>query len=567
MDRLTNSWADTLIAQLVKSGVRHFFIAPGSRSTPLVSAASEHPLAETYVHYDERGLGFYALGHAKVNTRPAAVIVTSGSALAHLLPAVMEAFASRIPLILLTADRPPELLDSGENQTCDQSHFFGGYVRKYFSLPPQDETTSLSLVTSIGTHAVSASLSPEAGPVHINCMFREPFLSDKPLDIPLPYKNHLSGSSILSDEEIDSIALRLSLYTSGIILAGNYSDPRINEYISTLARRMHWPVVSCISSPYRCGKKGKQHVQYSDMMSDTLPFDSVECVMQIGDRFLSKQIAKKLHNRNIKEWILLSETHHRRDQGHAITLQISADPLNTIQRLTQAAYTHTDPDRILQWTHQNRKMTHMFQEFFEKGNTFSEYHIFHELSLKESYRGTFFFGNSLTVRNADAFFYPCYETLAYTSRGVSGIDGHVATAAGIALAQKKPLIAIMGDQTFLHDINSLPLLSQCKVPILLLVVNNGGGKIFSFLPIKQTESLHTPYFYNPHSYQLHEAAPIFGINSVQITTFLEFQHALDSFVADPKTVVVEVCINTRCITEEKRTLHELFTKEHVSSPS
>jgi len=565
MDRLINKSADALVSQLVKSGVRQFFIAPGSRSTPLVAAADEHPLAETFVHFDERGLGFYALGYAKATKNPTAIIVTSGSALGHLYPAVMEAYSSEIPLLILTADRPPELLDCGENQTANQMNFFGTYVQWCTTIPPIDEETPASMIPSIAAYAVSKAKGPEPGPVQINCMFREPFFTPTKGHITPPLKSHLSGKSTLSTSDIESIAMRLSQHKRGIILAGNYQSARCNEVISTLSRRMNWPVVSCITSPYRSGKDSRYHVHYSDLLLEKLPIAEVDCVLQIGDRFVSKHLGNMLQQTDLNEWIVLSETGKRLDRGLAVTTQISAAPLPVLNELVKSAYTDATPSWPQSWVALNKKTVAALHYYFDKDNTFSEYHVFHELSSLIHFKGAFFFGNSLTIRNADALFYPHFETTTFSSRGISGIDGHIATTAGLAQGKKAPIISIMGDQTFLHDMNSLPLLAETKSPVLLFVINNGGGKIFSFLPIKERKDLHTPYFYNPHKLELSKLPSFFNIDTMKIHTIAEFQQILDSFLAHPRTLIVEVEIKSRCITEEKEALNAFLAKKNEYS--
>ncbi len=215
-------WAAKLIDGLISQGVDYFCCAPGSRSSPLLLAVANHDKAAHTVHFDERGVCFHAVGYAKATGKPAAIIATSGTAVGNLLPAVMEAYNERIPLILLTADRPPELRDCGANQTCDQTKLFANHVRWQIDLPCADSHIPDGYLASTISHAVALSKSSASGPIHINCMFREPLFSQPIVKTTLETAVHFAHPELHpSKETIDYWAETLSTQRNGVIVVGS----------------------------------------------------------------------------------------------------------------------------------------------------------------------------------------------------------------------------------------------------------------------------------------------------------------------------------------------------------
>ncbi|MBI2810842.1 MAG: 2-succinyl-5-enolpyruvyl-6-hydroxy-3-cyclohexene-1-carboxylic-acid synthase [Candidatus Melainabacteria bacterium] len=244
------AWARQLIDALIKQGLDYFFIAPGSRSTPLALAVANHPQARHFVHFDERGLCFCAVGYAKATKKPAVVIATSGTAVGNLLPAVMEAFNDHIPLLLLTADRPPELRECGANQTIDQVKLFANCVRWQVELPCADERISERYLASTIGHAAAMACFPPAGPVHINCMFREPLFSSPP-ELAHAKKVHFEQPVLYpSEEAIANWQNVLSETKRGVIIVGSSSHD-LSHAVFPLAERLNWPILADIASSLR----------------------------------------------------------------------------------------------------------------------------------------------------------------------------------------------------------------------------------------------------------------------------------------------------------------------------
>lgn len=521
-----NGWSELIIAQLVANNVRHFCIAPGSRSTPLVAAADAHPLVQTHVHFDERGLAFFALGIAKKRKEPVAIIVTSGSAAANVHPAVMEAFHEDLPLIVLSADRPYEMQHAGENQTTIQHALFGAHVHLSLTLPPPTPEYPPKLLASQIAHALQKTKS---GPIHLNCMFREPFFSEKPTAHNL--HTRFESRALLPNEAATSLSLILNRHKHGIILSSG-NCPHLEE----ISAKLEWPLITDISSS--CRGTGAE-VPFADIHCDQYPFTEVTCVLQVGDRFVSKKLLNTLP---CVDWIHLTSSQEHRNPRGRITHTAHGDLSHTLPRIASKLSQSKNSAWLDAWRQKSTLDT----------SNLTEPAIFALLSKNVSWLKGIFFGNSLTVRNATNFFYPNQHVPTFVNRGVSGIDGNIGCIAGIATVSDGPFLAVIGDQTFLHDTSSLPLLST--LPVLLIVLNNGGGNIFSHLPIAKKKALHETYFLNPHSHNLTAIAESFGFNATRTDSLSSTIDAIDSFATNPEATIIEVTLAQNTTLAHEHTL-------------
>jgi 2-succinyl-5-enolpyruvyl-6-hydroxy-3-cyclohexene-1-carboxylate synthase len=441
-----------LIDQLVQQGVEHFCVAPGSRNTPLISAAAKHPNAKTHVHYDERGLGFFTLGLGKSTKKPAAIITTSGTALGNLLPSIMEAHHSCTPMILLTADRPHELRDCSANQTTDQTKIFQSFVRWQFDLTYDlDEKT----IRSLTAQGVFFALQNPPGPIHINCPFREPLYR--------PHLKIMQGKPIEFHFPRHKIEKYKTTTSKGVILVGKLPFSKDILAILKLAEQLGWPVCADILSNARCFPTTQQ-IKYFDWNKNPNP----EFVLHFGERMTSKKILEWLKNLQT-EYIHVSPHPFLQDPERLLTARIQAD-ISEFCQVFEAKY---DPDWFKLWKDE--------KPLFNEKGTFTEIHGMQKISeLLPSEYGVFL-GNGMPIRDGDHFLFPKKCREFFGNRGLSGIDGNIATIAG--LAEEMPILAIIGDQAALHDLNSLPLLKKSKHPIVLIVSNNFGGGIFHHLPV------------------------------------------------------------------------------------
>jgi 2-succinyl-5-enolpyruvyl-6-hydroxy-3-cyclohexene-1-carboxylate synthase len=489
---MNDPWAFHFIDTLSQLGIERIFIAPGSRSTPLVIAAARHPKIKTTVHYDERGTAFAALGFGKAAKRPAALITTSGTAVGNILPAMMEADAFNIPLLAITADRPFELRDTSANQTTDQVKLFQNFARWQIDIPPPSSDVDLRHLSSLLSYAL---FQTRTGPVHLNCMFREPLFSPGPH---LFSPQHLitrydAAEPKLSSGTLKSCAAIINRATRGIILACNDLQ---NADVQSLAEKLGWPIFDDILS----GLRSKNVTCYYELFLDLFADQKPDCVLQLGNRFTSKRLAKWVEKS--ESYLLVSASSQRIDPSCCVTDRIVASPADFCSEILP--FIETKPSSAFSFKE-------AIEPVLEESKAFSEAAIFYRLSKLLDKNWSLFLANSMPIRDANAFFYPKQPIKAiYSNRGVSGIDGNIATACGIAIASRSPLLAIIGDQTALHDLNSLALMREVDTPLIFLIMNNGGGRIFDHLPIGK-EDLCNTHFAAAHSFNFKSAAELFNI--------------------------------------------------------
>lgn len=494
-----------IIEQLLAQGVRDFFLAPGSRSTPLAIALSRHPKAKIHRHFDERGLGFYAAGFGLGAETPGAVVVTSGTAAGNLTPAIMEAHHASIPLLILTADRPQELRDVSANQTTDQCKMFQNFVR--FSCEIDPAMPSAAIRSKIA-QAVFRSQFPHPGPVHINCPFREP-LYNGALSLEEERPIHLQT-------QITAPLPPQTLPAHGLCLIGRLPKRSDIDAVIEMAERLQWPVFADVLSGGRLLKSDTliPHYDWGFWRSPPTP----ECVVHFGERLTSKRLMEWLTAHPPQDYIHVSPQSHWVDPSALITARIFADV-----PVAASSFTNT-PDHywLKQW--QSIPCPPM-------SSIFTETSAMRTLSLLPLDNWAIFLANSMPIREADWFLFPKKAIGFFANRGLSGIDGNIATVAGLSIGLNAPVLAILGDMTTLHDLNSLALLQQNKQPIIVLVSNNQGCGIFSHLSVAPDPHFETLFGF-PHEMSFEPAAKMFGLSyqSVDSTETLEMglQNALGS---------------------------------------
>ena len=372
-------WAHRIIDGLFQLGVRHFYISPGSRSTPLVVALADHPLAQHVVHFDERGTAFCALGCAKAQNKASAIIVTSGTAVGNLLPAIMEASNSRVPLIFLTADRPKELLDCGDNQTCDHIKLFSSYVRWQIDLPTPSASISEKYLLSSLSQAVYKAQENNPGPVHINCPFPKPLV---PLQTPVSFQNlqlfPYEPTQTLS--QIDSLqkwAAAFQKAKKGVIIVGSCPTGQKAEPIFDLAQKLKWPVLADPLSHARALGKTKGLIRYYDAILKTssrgiepdLIFDPKEgsslkaskldfepdLILHLGDRLTSKALAQWLQKLNISDYFQVSNHPNRQDPNYLVTSRLCVDPSLFCEMISPLLEDKNDSSWMGSWEEASQK--------------------------------------------------------------------------------------------------------------------------------------------------------------------------------------------------------------------
>ncbi len=558
---MNHLWARLLIEELYRNGVSGFCISPGSRSTPLALAVSRQKEVIHHIHVDERGTGFYALNWAKATGKPTVLICTSGTAVANFLPSVVEASLSRIPLIILTADRPPELLQCGANQAIEQANIFGGYVRWSFTLPCPDSAITPTVVLTTAGQAVYRACRAPAGPVHINCMFREPLEpvkieDDIPEDYTKPIGVWLSGKKpftrwnlpeprLTTEQEIFMLD-KIETVREGLLVIGELRKEQEIQSAFNLAQSLHWPVFPDVTSGLRLGNKTNFSVPYYDQML-LLPefFEKFnpKFVLHIGGTITSKRLLEFLEKKR-PEYMLITDHPLRTDPIHRVTYRFETD-LSSFCSWLAPAMRRRDiypwGQEVIEWT---TRLDQVIDAWTEKQKELNEITVARYISQWKPAESDLFLGNSMPIRDADMYgSINGTDGLVFANRGASGIDGTIASSAGFSFARKRIVTAVVGDLSALHDLNSISLLSHKGIQVILIIINNDGGGIFSFLPISAYPETFERYFGVPHGYKFNNIAKMFGIDYTPVQTPNELKKEYQNALKKSVSKIIEVSTN------------------------
>jgi len=487
-------WAQALLNTLTLVGCRHFFIAPGSRNAPLSMAALRMADANADVHchrhFDERGLSFLALGAAKASQKPVVVITTSGSAVANLLPAVVEASQLDIPLFLITADRPPELINCGANQAIVQPGLFSHFVRLFDELPLPLNASDATNRLSQSADRWLAKLSTTPGPIHLNVPLREPLYADtqQPDDsYPVLPPVSINHANIPVSESLPAVTLTAPI----IIVAGQLNSHEANTVLA-IAEHHDWPILADIGSQLRL-RNHPNIVSATHFITQTSSLAGVNTVVQFGARLVSKPVNQWLEHFDGAYYLLSNSPQKLDPSGKA--RQICVDYPDWANQLIK------NGDNPKQFSADLRLKGATILKRVEQcvRSAFSEYSVAQILSEVVPNEHYLMLGNSLSIRVFDQVAITRSSApIIFCSRGASGIDGLIATSVGLTLANKQPVTAVLGDVSMLYDLNSLALLRQIQQTFILVVLNNDGGQIFSMLPAADQHDVYERAFTQPH---------------------------------------------------------------------
>ena len=532
-------WAKKLIDAFIAQDIDYFCCGPGSRSTTLSLAIANHPKAKWTVHFDERGTCFHALGYGKAAKKPAVVMATSGTAIGNLLPAIMEASNDQIPLIILSADRPPELRDCGANQTVDQVKLFNNFVRWQTDLPCPDDCLSDRYLASTISHAVMMASFPPAGPVHINCMFREPLFSH-PETAFLSTCVHVDQANLHpSEEAIDDWVEKLSTHRNGIIVVGSSSSD-LTDAVFPLAEKLKWPIFADILSSLRSSDHPSL-ITHFDPILKMKNSTVIDAVIQFGNRIVSKTLAQWLEKQTLEFYLHACEHPVRQDPMHIVTHRVLGSPSIFTRKLGSVLESKNEQEWLDQWSEWDRNCKQKLIELFSVSKELTEPNLIWEIASFLSEDWNLFLANSMPVRDANQFFLPSSRSgPIFGNRGVSGIDGNIATACGLAQGNGKATLAVIGDLTFLHDLNSLVLLNKSEQPVVICVVNNGGGGIFSFLPVSKRKEAFEEFIVASHGLSFEAAGKLFDLPYFHPKTSAEFRKLLHAQEKNPHSCIIEI---------------------------
>ena len=543
---LNTLWSAAIVEELVRHGVDTYAVAPGSRSTPLVAAIARHPRAHGEVLTDERAAAFFALGHARGSGRPAVLVTTSGSAPAHAYPAVLEAEADGVPLLVLSADRPPELRDTGANQTLDQVGLFGGHVRWHQDLPCPTEDIALSEVIAWAACAVRRTLDPP-GPVHLNLMFRKPLepvagIAPDPAlwpDRSRPRKRWSRGVRGVSAPDAAELAGLLGSAERGLVVVGGLARAADREAARALVARLGWPVYADLASGLRLGAEAPVVPLFEALLGD--PAFAVEAapdvVLQLGGRVVSGRFERWLTDAVPREHVRFAFGPGREDPGGTVTWRLDAD----IAALAQVVPERPLDPRVAGWRLRSAELEDGLDERPEDPRELSEEALARLVSRAVPDGAALFVGNSMPVRHLDRWAASDGPAVPVgVNRGASGIDGLVATATGFARGCGRPVVLVLGDQSFAHDVGGLAVAATVGADLTVVVVNNAGGHIFDQLPIAAHPELLARWFTAPHGWSFAAACAAFGVPHQAVQTAAALRGALSSGIRGPRVVEVLV---------------------------
>jgi 2-succinyl-5-enolpyruvyl-6-hydroxy-3-cyclohexene-1-carboxylate synthase len=548
-------WGRVVADELAKAGVDAVVLAPGSRSTPLTVAFAEHPGVETFSHLDERSAAFFALGRAKVTGTPTPLVCTSGTALANFHPAVIEAHQSRVPMLLLTADRPPELQHSGANQTIDQEQLYGDAVRHYRKLPePEAADRKVRSLRTALSRAVATATGTHPGPVHLDCPFRKPLeptveTDEVPADWeaahPLaaggrdgPYVRTVQGRPTLSAPALDDLAASVETAERGLVVCGPADDAAPSrDALRALVDATGFPVLADPLSQLRFGTHvddrpvfGGYDAWVGGVTGDLAP----DLVLRFGASPTSKPLRKWLAETDARQVVVDPAGGWREAEFTASDLVV-ADPSTLAQKLaTRVDRPATDyADQLA--AHETR-----YWDLVDGETRFFEGRVLGDVAALAPDPATVFVSNSMPVRDLDRFGRPRAADLRVLgNRGASGIDGITSTALGAGSATDDPLVLVTGDLAYYHDMNGLLAVGRCDVDATVVLVNNDGGGIFHLLPIEAHETFEG-YFRTPHGLDFSPTGDLYGLEFARVTTRDEFGAAFTDSVERDGTQVIEV---------------------------
>ena len=576
-----NEYIAALVDEFYQLGVRHAVFSPGSRSTTMAMLFKEHEGFETYMNIDERSASFMALGIAKAHKEPTVLVCTSGSAVAHYLPAILEAQYTGIPLIVLSADRPHTLLHVGAPQTVDQHKIFGTAVNYFEELAVPQESHYYTYPRQVARKAYMKAMDTKKGPVHINVPLFEPL-------VPELSRNHFEAgrssfkvvkpnySSVFGcdnrnnlthinnaidiahgNDGTNEINDLLKRYERILILAGPQIDIDEAETIRSFGEALQAPILADPLSNVRgCGASDVVISTYDALLAGQALWHELkpDCVIQFGQIVVSKRVQQMIASWTDVEYIEVNPTMDSMNPTGKTTMHVQA----SIDVFTHLYGKNNNSDEYLKlWQRLEQEGKKQLSTAIDEPHCF-EGRTIRELQKQIPEDGQIFVANSMTIRDFDYFWFSGEsKAVLYGNRGVNGIDGTISTALGLAV-NGRPTYLVTGDLSLFHDLNGLAVAKTHNLNLTIILHNNDGGGIFEYLPQKGTK--HFDYLFSTsQGLDYSGAAKLYGCGYTKISSPDELSSVLAKIGQESGVHIIEIPTNR----EYSRELHKKYTKVSV----
>jgi 2-succinyl-5-enolpyruvyl-6-hydroxy-3-cyclohexene-1-carboxylate synthase len=589
-------YAVAFVDELQRAGLRNVVICPGSRSTPLAMAFAAQSAIRTWVHVDERSAAFFGLGMAKQSRQPVALLCTSGTAAANFLPALVEATLSHVPLLALTADRPHELRDNGAPQSIDQNRLYGSYAKWFVEVAlPEATDAAFRYIRTIADRAVAAAQAIPAGPVHLNFPFREPLTPEPIPEQPLPpieqrdliawqgrplnalYTDvHDAPLGAPENETIGNLWRLISEAQRGLIIVGPIDDPTLIEPLLELAQHLGYPILADPLSQLRCGVNNRSMVltSYDAFLRSDSFVESAqpELVIRFGAMPTSKPLLLYLKRYANSPLVVIDGNGGWEEPTQLASQLMHANPTALCHDLIHALKQHQsdeerspvvsqawlslwqNTDTITQQALQNT--IHDFKEIFEGG-------VFSDLTHLLQDGTILYVGNSMPVRDLDTFFWSSKQHIRIMgNRGANGIDGVISSALGASAVagQHEPVVLVLGDLSFFHDLNGLLAASLHRLNLTIILINNDGGGIFSFLPQAAYPEHFEQLFGTPTGLEFRLVVEMYGGRYQRAENWESFRKAVNQGIHSSGLDVIEILAERTSNVKMHRQLWEVVQK-------
>jgi 2-succinyl-5-enolpyruvyl-6-hydroxy-3-cyclohexene-1-carboxylate synthase len=565
-------YIQAFVDELQRAGVYNVVVCPGSRSTPLAMVLAEQASIHVWMHVDERSAAFFALGMAKRLAQPVGLVCTSGTAAANFFPAIVEAHLTHVPLLVLTADRPHELRENGAPQAIDQNRLYGIHVKWFADVAlPEANNSALRYIRTLANRAVALTCAIPAGPVHLNMPLREPLvpgaLPDQPLPLlaqrdtvawqgrpdNAPYVTVIEALQRSEDSGLyGSLLEKIRATERGLIIVGPSSDPELPVAITLLAQRTGYPVLADPLSQLRSSSLDASLLcsSYDAFLRIDAFVERIEpqLIVRFGAMPTAKPLLLYMKRYASCPQIVVDGNAGWEEPTQLASEIIHAEPVSLCRNLlaSMPALHRRDPQWATTWQRAEQFTRQALQAAIQDFSVLFEGRVFAELAALLPEKTTLYVGNSMPVRDLDTFFWKSNATVhVMGNRGANGIDGVISSALGASAAHQDdpndgPNVLVIGDLSFYHDLNGLLAARLHQLDLTIVLINNDGGGIFSFLPQAAYPEHFEQLFGTPIGLDFAPVVQMYGGTFQRIVNWQEFRAALQQSINSSGLHVIEV---------------------------